>query len=63
MSLSLHTINYRDAKALATELEFIVACSKVEGRELIKLTLANEDSLLRFKNAATRILKNMKRQK
>ena len=61
MSLFLHGINYKDAKTLQTELEFIVACNKVEGKELIKLSLLNEEALLRFKNAATRILKNMKR--
>ena len=61
MSLSLHNINYKDTKSLAVELEFIIACSKVEGKELVKLTLSNEDALLRFKNAATRILKAMKK--
>lgn len=61
MSIALHTINYTDAKTLSVELEFIIACNKVEGNELIKLTLGNTDMKDRFKSAVSRILKSIKK--
>lgn len=61
MSLSVKEITYTDSKSFSVELEFIVACSRVEGIDLIKLTLNNQDMLKRFENSAIKLLKAMKR--
>lgn len=61
MSLSLHNIKFTDYKDLSVELEFIIACNKISGNELIKLTLENTDMQQKFKTAATRILKSVKK--
>ena len=61
MSLSMHNIKFTDAKELSVEIEFIIACSKVEGNELIKITLENTDMQQKFKTAASRLLKSIKK--
>ncbi len=61
MSYSVKEITYIDLKSFSVELEFIIACSRVEGYDLIKLTLANENMLKRFETSAVKLLKAMKR--
>lgn len=61
MSLSVHNVIYKDLKSLSVELEFTVACCRVEGSELIKLNLGNEDAAAKFHSSATKLLKMMKR--
>ena len=61
MSISLNNIKFVDTKNLSVELEFIVACSRIAGNELIKIALINQDMADKFKSAAARILKSMKR--
>ena len=61
MSLSLHKVKFTDAKNLSVELEFIIACSKIEGNELIKLSLENTEAQEKFKSAVSRILKSIKK--
>lgn len=61
MPFSLKEITYTDLKSFSVELEFIIACSKVEGTELIKLSLINEDMTARFANSARKLLKSMKK--
>jgi len=61
MSLSQHNVKFTDAKELSVELEFIIACSKVEGNELIRITLENTDTQQKFKSAILRILKSIKK--
>ncbi len=61
MSLSVKEITYTDLKSFSVELEFIVACSRVEGIDLIKLSLRNQDMSKRFENSAIKLLKAMKR--
>lgn len=61
MLFSVKEITYTDSKNLSVELEFIIACSKVEGAELIKLKLLNENMAGRFANSAARLLKSMKK--
>ena len=62
MSVSIHNITYKDSKELSVELEFIVACNRVEGNELINIVLTNSEMLSRFRNSATKILRAMKRE-
>ena len=54
-------INFTDIKSLSVELEFIIACNKVEGNELIKISLDNTDMEIKFKSAVTRLLKAIKK--
>ena len=61
MSFSVKEITYSDQNSFSVELEFTVACSRVEGSDLIKLVLANHDSAKRFRSSATKLLKAMKR--
>ena len=61
MSVSSHKIKYTDTKALLVELEFIIACSKVEGNELIKISLQNTDTIDKFRASALRLLKSIKK--
>ena len=61
MSFSLKEITYTDPGSFSVELEFAVACLRVEGADLIKLSLANTDMAKRFRSTATKLLKAMKR--
>ena len=61
MSLYVRTIKYKDTKELSVELEFLSACAKVEGHELMKLVLENTEMQTRFKNCASKLLRAMKR--
>ena len=61
MSISVHTVKYTSTKDLSVELEFIIACNKISGNELIMITLENTDMQQKFKNGATRLLKSMKK--
>lgn len=61
MSLSLHKITFSEPKVLSVELEFIIACNKVEGNELIKITLENTEMIQKFKSSATRHLRSAKK--
>ena len=61
MSFSVKEVTYTDLKSFSVELEFIIACSKVEGIDLVKLTLSNENMSKRFFNSAVKFLKAMKR--
>ena len=61
MSLSLHNIRFTDSKELSVELEFIFACNKVEGNELIKLSLENTELVQKFRSCATRLLRAAKK--
>ena len=62
MSLSMYNVKFTDSKELSVELEFIIARNKVEGNELIKLTLENTDMQQKYKSAVTRLLKSIKRE-
>ncbi len=61
MSLSLHNIRFTDSKELSVELEFIIACNKIEGNELIRVTLENTELVQKFRLAATKHLKAAKK--
>ena len=61
MSVSLHNIKFTDAKDLSVELEFIIACNKIEGNELIKISLENTEMQQKFKSAVSRLLKSIKK--
>lgn len=61
MSLSLHNIRFTDSKDLSVELEFIIACNKIEGNELIKLTLENTELVQKFRSSSARLLKSAKK--
>lgn len=61
MSFSVKQITYTDSNSFSVELEFTIACSRVEGIDLLKLSLANPDSSKKFQSSATRLLKTMKR--
>ena len=61
MSFSVKEITYTDPGSFSVELEFTVACSRVEGIDLIKLSLANLDMAKRFKSTAAKLLRAMKR--
>jgi len=61
MSLSLHNIKFTDTKNLSVELEFIIACNRVKGNELIRLSLENTDTAGKFRAAALRLLKSIKK--
>lgn len=61
MSFSTKEITYTDPGSFSVELEFTVACSRVEGVDLLKLSLANSDMAKRFQSSAAKLLKAMKR--
>lgn len=61
MSFSLYNVKYTDAKDLSVELEFIIACNKVEGNELIKISVENTDNKDKFRVSASRLLRAMKK--
>lgn len=61
MSFSLYNVKYTDAKDLSVELEFIIACNKVEGNELIKISVENTDTKDKFRVSASRLLRAMKK--
>lgn len=61
MSLSSHSIRFTDSKELSVELEFIIACNKIEGNELVKLELENTECTQKFRSAAARHLKTAKK--
>lgn len=61
MSFSVKEITYKDLKSFSVELEFIIACSRVEGIDLLKLSLLNENMAKRFENSAIKLLRAMKR--
>ena len=61
MSISLHKIKFTDAKDLSVELEFIIACNRVAGNELIKIVLENEDMKDKFRSSSSRLLKSIKK--
>lgn len=61
MSICAHNVKYTNTKELSVELEFIVACSKISGNELIIIKVENTESDQKFKNAASRLLKSMKK--
>ena len=61
MSFSVHNLKYKDYNDLATEIEFIIACNRIKGEELVKITLSNIEMQDRFQNAITKHLRAMKR--
>ena len=61
MKFKTHQIEYRDQKTLSSEIEFAVACDKVEGYELCNIFACSGESEARFIGAAIRILKGMKK--
>ena len=61
MSFSVKEITYTDPQSFSTELEFTVACSRVEGVDLLKLSLLNSDMANRFRSTAAKLLRAMKR--
>ena len=61
MSLSLQKIKFTDSKDLSVELEFIIACNKIEGNELIKIILENTELIQKFRSAASRLLRSAKK--
>lgn len=61
MSFSVKEITYSDPASFSVELEFTVACSRVEGVDLLKLSLVNSEMANRFRSTATKLLKAMKR--
>ena len=61
MSFSVKEITYTDPNSLLVELEFTVACSRVEGIDLLKLSLVNLDMSKRFQSSSAKLLKAMKR--
>ncbi|MBE6635254.1 MAG: hypothetical protein E7617_03540 [Ruminococcaceae bacterium] len=62
MRLAIHEIEYRDTAALSSEIEFAVACDRVEGKDLINIRLKNLNMLSRFNSAAAKLLRAMKRE-
>lgn len=61
MSLTLHKIKFTDIKNLSVEIEFIIACSRIEGNELIKLSLENTEAEQKFKTAVSKVLRSIKK--
>ena len=61
MNISFTDVKYTDAKELSVQIEFAVACAKVNGDELIGLRLTNTEVISRFRNAASKIIRTMKR--
>ena len=61
MSFSVKEITYTDPCSFSVELEFIVACARVEGIDLLKLSLSNIDMAGKFQSVAAKLLKAMKR--
>lgn len=61
MSISIHNLKFTDAKELSVDLEFIIACNRVSGNELIKIVLENEDTKDKFRSSASRLLKSIKK--
>ena len=61
MNIGVHKIEYKDSREFSTELEFIIACDRVSGKELINISLINTEKITSFKNFITRHLKSMKR--
>ena len=59
MSISIHNLKFTDAKELSVDLEFIIACNRVSGNELIKIVLENEDMKDKFRSSASRLLKSI----
>ena len=61
MKIKKHLIEYKDAKSLSSELEFAIACDKVEGYEICRIRSSIDESSVKFINASVRILKTMKK--
>ncbi len=61
MNFTNQKIKYRDMKDLSVQLEFIVACNKVQGNELINVSLENTEAASRFRSSAIKLLRAMKR--
>lgn len=57
---SEYIFKFTDQKELSKELEFTVACEKVKGGELLLIRSDSEETT-KFKVAAEKILKGMKR--
>jgi hypothetical protein len=61
MDIVTYPIEFKDARSLSTEIRFYIACERVAGRELLNIRPADPCSASRFINAATRLLRTMKR--
>ena len=61
MEHAIYNVTYKDMKTLSVELEFVIACKKVEGFELLKVSLENTNLTQRFRNSTSKLLKAMKR--
>lgn len=61
MRLAIHEIEYRDTSSLSSEIEFAVACDRVEGKDLINIRLKNQNSVSKFVSASSKLLRAMKR--
>ena len=62
MEISAHEIEFKDQRALSTELLFMIACDRVDGCELMNVRLLNLEALPRFKKTAATLLRAMKRE-
>ena len=61
MDLSVKKFKFIDQKELSKELEFVVACEKVAGNEILIIEPFKDTNAEKFRTGALRLLKSMKR--